>query len=168
VAAEEPDQPLFFPIDAAESAIIRRGCDYWRGLKGDRRYPARALITLRGLHQLAKYAALIRVIDGGSDYEFRLVGDVPVAAVGWNFQGRCASEPAIAAVMRANYRLHLYEQVVRTGEPWLFKCSQVDHAGLKLPVLSETVYLPLGDNDDAVDHLLGFTVFASGNACGKP
>lgn len=125
-------------------------------------------MTLRGLRELAKYAVLIRVIDGGSDYEFRLVGDVPVAAVGWNFQGRCASEPAIAAIMRANYRLQLYDHVVRTREPWLFMRSKVDHAGLNLPMRSETVFLPLGDRDDVVDHLLGFTVFAAGNACAMP
>lgn len=134
---------------------------YWLGLKGSRRFPARQQVTLRGLRSLAKHATLIRVIDGGTDYEFRFVGDIPVSAVGWNFQGRRYSEPEVAAVMRANYRHQLYGEVVRTGEPRVFKVRMVEHRGLNLPMHSETAYFPLGDSDEAVDHLLGFTVFAA-------
>jgi len=124
------------------------------------------MVTLRGLGRLAKYATLIRVLEGGRDYEFRLVGDVPVAAVGSNFQGRRLSEPDVASVMQANYRHQFYEKVVQTGEPWVFKSRMVDHVGLKLPVHSETAYLPLGAEEAVVDHLLGFTVFAAEGAGG--
>jgi hypothetical protein len=155
------DKPLFFSVDAAESSVIRQGFTYWLGLKGSRRFPARRQVTLRGLRGLAKYASLIRVIDGGSDYEFRFVGDVPVSAVGWNFQGRRFSEPDVSEVMQANYRHHFYGEVVRTSEPRLFKSRMVEHCHLKLPMHSETVYFPLGDTDEAVDHLLGFTVFSA-------
>jgi hypothetical protein len=154
-------KPLFFPADAAESTVIRQGGAYWQDLRGPRRFPARHQVTLRGLRSLAKHASLIRVIDSGRDYEFRFVGDVPVSAVGWNFQGRRFSEPDVATVMRANYRHHLYAEVVRTGEPRVFKVRMVEHCRLKLPMHSETAYFPLGDDDNAVDHLLGFTVFAA-------
>lgn len=158
------DKPLFFPVDTAESSVICQGIAYWRGLKGARRFPARSQVTLRGLRGLAKHSALVRVIDGGRDYEFRFVGDVPVSAVGWNFQGRRISEPEVAAVMQANYRRRFYDEVVKTGEPWLFKCRMVEHCRLRLPMHSETAYFPLGDDDSAVDHLLGFTVFATDSA----
>jgi hypothetical protein len=157
----DSNNSLFFPADAAESGVLRQGHAYWSGLKGARRFPARHQVTLRGLRGLAKHATLIRVIDGGSDYEFRFVGDVPVLAVGWNFQGRRTSEPEVAAVMQANYRHQLYDEVVHTGEPRLFKCRTVEHCRLKLPMHSETAYFPLGDGDEAVDYLLGFTVFAA-------
>jgi hypothetical protein len=157
----DSNAPLFFPADAAESSVIRQGVAYWRDLKGSRRFPGRQQVTLRGLRGLAKHASLIRVIDGGIDYEFRFVGDVPVAAVGWNFQGRRYSEPEVAEVMRANYRHHLYAEVVSTGEPRVFKCRMVQHCRLRLPMHSETAYFPLGDDDGVVDHLLGFTVFAT-------
>lgn len=155
------DKPLFFPVDEAESAVIRKGVDYWEGLKGTGRFPERNQVTLRGLRALAKYSSIVRVIEGGRDYEFRFVGDVPVSAVGWNFQGRRMSEPEVASVMQANYRQQFYDLVVESGEPWLFKCRMVDNFGLKLPLRSETVYLPLGFDESAVDHLLGFTVFAA-------
>jgi hypothetical protein len=158
---EVSDQVLFFPADAAESSVIHQGITYWRDLKGPRRFPARGQVTLRGLNGLAKHTSLIRVIDGGSDYEFRFIGDVPVFVVGWNFQGRRMSEPEVAAVMQANYRHLFYARVVETGEPWLFKRRMMHHSRLKLPVHSETAYFPLGDDDAAVDHLLGFTVFAA-------
>ncbi len=158
-AAQNND--LFHHVEEAESSVIRQGIEYWQGLRGSRRFPDRSQVTLRGLGRFAKHAVLVRVIDGGTDYEFRFVGHEPVAAVGWNFQGRRMNEPEIHSVMCANYRRQLYDQVVRTGEPWLFKCRLVEHAGLNLPVSSETVFLPLGRKDDAVDHLLGFTVFAA-------
>ena len=151
---------LFHPVELAESAVVRQGIAYWTGLKGAYRFPERAQVTLRGLCGLAKHATLIRVLDGGEDYEFRFIGDVPVAAVGWNFQGRRLSEPEIMAVMRANYRQQFYDEVVHTGAPRLFKCRMVDAYGLHLPVNSETVYLPLGTGA-IVDHLLGFTVFSA-------
>lgn len=163
-AAAVIDKAPFFPVEMAESAIIRRGHEYWHALKGERAFPSREMITLRGLRDLAKYATLIKVIEGGRDYEFRLVGDVPVAAVGKNFRGRRLSEPDVLRVMESNYRRQFYDMVVRTAEPWLFKSRMVDHIGLNLPVHSETVYLPLGEGD--VDHLLGFTVFAAEGAGG--
>lgn len=155
------DKPLFFPVEAAESAIIHEGVSFWHSLRGGRRFPGRDRVTLRGLRGLAKYTTLLRVIEGGQDYEFRLVGDVPVAAVGQNFQGRRLSEPDVFAVMAANFRHLFYDTVVRSGEPWVFKSRMIDHVVLKLPVHSETVYLPLGAVDEEVDHLLGFTVFAA-------
>jgi hypothetical protein len=152
---------LFRHVEEAESSIIRRGIAYWRELRDGRNFPDRSQVTLRGLGRLAKHAVLVQVIDNGADYEFRFVGSEPVGAVGWNFQGRRMSEPDIHSVMRANYRRQLYDKVVHTGEPWLFKCRLVDHVSLRLPVRSETVFLPMGRRDEAVDHLLGFTVFAA-------
>lgn len=155
------DKALFRPLEEAESRVILSGIEYWRGLRGSRPFPDRSQVTLRGLGRLAKHTVLVRVIDGGADYEFRFVGSEPVAAVGENFQGRRMSEPDVDLVMHANYRRLLYDEVVRTKQPWLFKCRLVDHVSLNLPVSSETAFLPLGCTDDIVDHLLGFTVFAS-------
>ncbi len=160
-AISVPPNDLFRGVEEAESHVIQRAIAYWEGLRGTRRFPDRSQVTLRGLGRLAKHAALVRVIDGGADYEFRFIGNEPVAAVGWNFQGRRMNEPDILPVMRGNYRQQLYNEVVRTRLPWLFKCRLVEHASLNLPVSSETVFLPLGPTDDAVDYLLGFTVFAS-------
>ncbi len=158
---ETPDKVLFHSIDAAESGIIRQATTYWNTLRGNRSFPDREQVTMRGLGRLARYAILVRVIDGGSDYEYRFVGNVPVSAVGADFQGKRMSDPEVGEVMRANYRRELYDRVVHTGQPWVFKSRLVDDLGLKLPVRSETAYLPLGREDGAVDHLLGFTVLST-------
>lgn len=162
--AEPLDKTLFHSIDDAESSVIRDGIAYWHTLRGGRRFPDRAQVTLRGLGRLARYAILVRVIDGGNDYEYRFVGNVPVSAIGVDFQGKRMSAPEVGAVMRANYRQKLFDQVVRTGQAWVFKSRLIDDLGLKLPVRSETVYLPLGQDEGAVDHLLGFTVFSDDQA----
>jgi hypothetical protein len=161
---EALDRILFRSPDDAESSVIREGIAYWHTLRVSRRFPSRAQITLRGLGRLARYAILVRVIDGGKDYEYRFVGNVPVSAVGIDFQGKRMSAPKVGAVMRANYRQKLFDQVVHTGQAWVFKSRLSDDLGLKLPIRSETVYLPLGRDDGAVDHLLGFTVLSDDQA----
>lgn len=152
----------FHRADEAESTVVQQAVAYWESLRAGRRFASRTQVTLRGLGALAKHAVLVRVIDGGADYEFRIVGNVPATAVGRNFRGRHMSDPEVDAVMRSNYRHQLYDEVVRTGEPKLFKCRLVDPTRLNLPVCSETVFLPLGEDDVMVDHLLGFTVFSAG------
>lgn len=154
-------EDAFFPVGEAESRTIKRAVAYWDDLRAGRRFPARSQVTLRGLGRLAKNAALVRVIDGGADYEFRFVGHEPTAAIGINLQGRRMSEPQVESVMSANFRRRLYDHVVRTAMPWLFKSRMVNHIGLRLPVCSETAFLPLGAEEHTVDHLLGFTVFCS-------
>lgn len=149
------DKPLFFGPEHTESPVLHDCISYWQQLKGDRRYPARADVTLRGLGRLARYAVLVRVLP--DDYEYRFVGNVPVTALGCDFTGRRFSEPEVGAKMRANYRYDLLEKVRETGEPWVFKARYASESGL--PLHSETVFMPLGTDD--IDHVLGFTVCLS-------
>src|ERR1700733_15374181 len=62
-------------IEEAGSAVVKRSVIYWRSLCGQRRFPARSDLTLRGMASFMPYVLIVRAIDGGADYEFAYVGD---------------------------------------------------------------------------------------------
>ncbi|MGA7674449.1 MAG: PAS domain-containing protein [Rhizomicrobium sp.] len=142
-----------------DSTILLQGAAYWRGLCRARKFPARKDVTPRGLAGLLRYTTLMRVIDGGKDYEYRIVGDAYVMAHGVSFQGRRWSEtdklsPGYHATIKSTY-----DRVVRKGEPvamrgWIERGSQKSEL-----VYSEYLFLPLGSDDKTVDHILVLAVY---------
>ena len=142
-----------------DSAVLLQGAAYWRGLCRERKFPARTDVTPRGLAGLLRYTPLLRVIDGGKDYEYRIVGDAYVMAHGVSFQGKRWSEtekfsPGYHATIKS-----AYDRVIRKGEPVAMR-GWIERGAKKSElVYSEYLFLPLGDNDDAVDHILVFAVY---------
>ena len=101
----------------------------------------------------------MRVIDSGRDYEYRIVGDAHVIAHGFSMQGKTLSQmddyaPGYGAVLKP-----LYDNPVRRRTPlalrgWL----SMGEDGAEF-VYSESVFLPLGPDDETVDHVLNFSVY---------
>jgi hypothetical protein len=147
------------PLPEVDNAILQQGLVYWRALAGDRSFPTRGDITPRGLVGLLRNTKLLRVIDGGKDYEFRIAGDAFVLAHGVSFQGKYQSEvaallPSYAAAVKV-----VYDRVVATAEPlamrgWIARgVRKAEH------IYAEGVYLPLGPDEKTVDHILAFAVY---------
>ena len=156
-----PPEKLSHRIALAEidSPILLQGAAYWRGLCRERRFPARADVTPRGVAGLLRYTTLLRVIDDGADYEYRIVGDAYVMAHGISFQGKRWSDTDKLSPGYHAAIISTYDRVVRKGEPvamrgWIERGAK--KSGL---VYSEYLFLPLGDNDGAVDHILVFAVY---------
>src|SRR5262249_55294607 len=61
------------PLDAIDNPILQQGLAYWHRLRGQRPYPARADLMPRDLSPLLRHVVLLRVLDGGGDYEYRIV-----------------------------------------------------------------------------------------------
>lgn len=140
-------------IDDAKTPCVQKGVGYWRSLCGQRRFPARAALTLRGMAPILQHAVIIEVIDRGADYEYRYVGEVQRQAFKTYFKGIRvtqieAAAPRLGGVLRA-----AYERVRSTGMPFIIR-GEIDH---DLPSAAfcyhETAFLPLGV-DGEVDHLL--------------
>lgn len=133
---------------------VRAGVDYWHSLRGQRRFPARADLALRGMAAILPFAVIVAVEGGGADYEFRYVGDAQRQAFSTHFKGMRltqieAAAPELGAIVRG-----AYEHVRATGVPLLVR-GRVDHEPANSRFLyHETAFLPLGASDDAVDHLL--------------
>ena len=147
-------------LSEIDSPVLQLGVAYWRSLCGERKIPSRGDVAPRGLSSLLRNTALLRVVDSGMDYDYRIVGDAYVMAHGVSFQGKLWSEtdtlsPGYHAMIKS-----IYDRVVRKAEPvairgWIERSSQQSE-----PIYSEYVFLPLGTDGATVDHILVFAVYA--------
>lgn len=121
--------------------------------------PSRADLSPRVLAGLLRNTGLIRVLDGESEFEMRIVGDALVTAQGASFQGMTTAEidlvlPGYGAVLNSVYRY-----VSATKAPAAYRGWYVREAdGHSL--YHESIILPLSDDGQRVDHLLVVGAYA--------
>lgn len=144
-------------VEDIGNTVLLDGIDMWRRLAGGRCYPTRKDITPRLLKPLLRNTTLVRVIDGGRDYEYRIVGDAYVMAHGVSFQGRRWSQIADLSPGYHKYIKPIYDEVAHDAaivgtRGWIER-----GAGSQGHVYCEYVFLPLGDAE--VDHILVFATY---------
>ncbi len=154
--AVQPERSTYsvVSLDAIENAITRTALDYWRMLRRGRKMPSRAELSPRDMRAILHNVVLIRVIDGGRDYEYRIVGGVFAWAYDVNFQGMYLTQIEAAAPEHGERMRKLYEHVRFHGEA-LGLYGWVGREVKDSPfVYYESVVLPFGDDGVTVDHLL--------------
>lgn len=167
-----PDRPADLnspvPLDEVDNPVLLQGLQYWRERAAGRKFPSRSDVTPRGLGGLLRNTTLLRVIDGGKDYEYRIVGDAYVMAHGVSFQGRKWSE---TARLSPGYHVMIkptYDRVVRKAEAVATKgWIERDGHGAEY-IYCEYVFLPLGNDENSVDHILVFAVYVPREKSSKP
>jgi hypothetical protein len=147
------------PHDAIESPILKQGLDYWRVLKGERSYPARTDMKPRDLTPLLRNIVLMRLIDGGADYEYRIVGDAHVISHGYTMQGLKVSDidrfsPGYAPILKS-----LYDRAVRKRDVFAFRGWMERGEKTKQYIYSESLFMPMGPDEATIDHVLNFAVY---------
>lgn len=141
-------------LDAVESTHARRGIAIWQSLRGPRRYPARSELQPRVIAPIMQHMSLVRVIDGGKDFENRFVGDAVVRAHEVPIEHRCFSDIARETPVLINRLLPLFRKVVESAEPLAYR-GRTGHDLVRVVYTGfEGVLLPLGENPDAVDHVM--------------
>jgi len=65
-------------LDEVQSAPVRAGVAWWRSMRGDRHCPSYADLRPRDIAGLMQYMAVVKVLDGGADFENGFVGDAVV------------------------------------------------------------------------------------------
>jgi hypothetical protein len=146
-------------LDAIESPLVRQGAEYWRRLKGTRSYPARAEMTPREMLPLLRNVVVLRLIDGGADYEYRIVGDAHVISHGFSMQGMKVSDidkysPGYGPVLKG-----LYDRAVRRRDVYAFRGWMERGDAQKKYIYSESVFMPMGPDEATIDHVLNFSVY---------
>jgi hypothetical protein len=147
------------PLTEVDNAVLLGGLALWQGLKGERRYPPRSAITPRVLKPILRNTALLRVMNGGEDYEYRIVGDAYVMAHSQSFQGKRWSEMGDFVPSFHRFVKQVYDRVVQGGDPvamrgWIERGRpSIGH------VYCEYIYLPLGEAATGVDHILAVAVY---------
>ncbi|MEI9997135.1 MAG: PAS domain-containing protein [Rhizomicrobium sp.] len=141
-------------LDAAVNPFVKQAVAYWRSVRGERRFPARADLTLRGMAAILPYVVIVAVIGEGADFEYRYAGEAQRIAFKVPLKGIRVTQieavlPKLGHVLRG-----VYEQVRAQAVPLLVR-GRVDHEPANSKLLyHETAFLPLGADDAAVDHLL--------------
>lgn len=157
-----PEVSSVFVISPGEirDRLVIQGTEYWKSLCRGRRFPAREDISPRGMAAFLRNIVLIKIINGGADYEYRIAGDAHVEAQGVPFKGVRlrqveAVDPTYGRMTRATY-----EHVRTTAEPYALR----GWVGKEFPKSRfsyyESIFLPLGPSDDVVDHLLVISAYA--------
>jgi hypothetical protein len=147
------------PLEALEHPILQQAVAYWARLKGSRTYPARQDLMPRDLSPLLRHVVLLRVIDGGADYEYRIVGDAHVISHGFSMQGLRVTDvdkysPGYGPVLKG-----LYDRAVRRRDVYAFR-GWMERGDLnKKYIYSESVFMPMGPDEATIDHVLNFSVY---------
>ncbi|HEY2032148.1 MAG TPA: hypothetical protein VGH02_00535 [Rhizomicrobium sp.] len=141
-------------VDEVTDRNVQLGVAYWRALCGGRRFPARTDLTLRAMTPFISHVVILRVIDGGADYEYGFAGDAHIRAFKVPFKGIRVSQIEAAAPDFGKLLRAAYDRARSAATPFAVR-GRVDMGfGKATPHYHETAFLPLGDSDDAVDHLL--------------
>ncbi|MBN9558032.1 MAG: PAS domain-containing protein [Alphaproteobacteria bacterium] len=161
-ALAETDRRRSRKIDPGElkNPLVCKGYERWCVLRGDRRFPARPDISPRDLGPLLKNIALIRVLDGGHDYEFRVVGDAIVQIQRFLYQGLTTSLLERKWPGYTAHMVRIFGRVRRTGEVYAVS-GHYEAETSTGAFYHETVFLPLGPDDGTVDHILAVGVHAA-------
>lgn len=156
-----PESSVFHDIsfDGLESPVLRSGYEYWLSKCNGRRYPARDDIRPREIAPLLRYVSLIKV--EGDDFVYRIVGDTIVMSFGVPLQNRRLSDLVFDEPGFGAFVIPLLEKVATTGEPLAVR-GKVGRDVTRVNFThSENLLLPLGVDDDAVDHVLTFSFYVS-------
>ena len=144
-------------LQTLDSGPVSFAVRYWTGLRGARNFPPRNELSPRDMAPFLRNIVLLRVIDGGSDYEYRIVGDAFVQAFGADFRGTRLSAVEITNPDYGRAARATYEHVRVTGHPFALR-GVVSPSTPSLFSYHETAFLPLG-TEATVDHLLVATAF---------
>ena len=141
-------------LDQVDGMHALRGIAVWHIQRGSRRFPSRRDLDFRDIASILPYMSLVMVINGGEDFENRFVGDVVVRAHDVPIRHRRFSEVAADMPRLMDGIAPMFREVVDTGEPLAYRgrtghdMTHVVYTGF------EGVLLPLGETDEAVDHVV--------------
>ncbi len=152
-----PQRTTYRAIGLAELSYpqVRDGLQYWQSLKGERLFPSRQQVKPRAIASLLANTILIKVIEGGKDFVFTIVGDEVLRSYRTPFIHRRWSELVVDLPHAAAYWGDVYRDICRNKKPWAVRYTPGLDGEAKFSK-AEAVVLPLGPNDDVVDHILTF------------
>jgi hypothetical protein len=132
----------------------------WRKWRGIHAMPTREQLAMRDLGLATRHISLARVVDGGEDYELRIIGDAHVQAYGAsNYLNRRVSEVIEAAPRFGRQLKSSYDYVRTTGRGIAFRGTLGMSTGAQFSWF-ETCYLPFGKQE--VDHIVNAAVYLPG------
>jgi hypothetical protein len=139
--------------------VTRKGFELWNRVRGARAFPARSGMAPRDMADMLRNTVLVKVLEGGKEFEFRIVGDGIVVAQGSSFKGMNLAQidevlPGYGAMLRG-----VYAYVHGHREALAFR-GRFERRADNRAFFHETLVLPLGESEAEVDHILVIAVHA--------
>ena len=148
-------------LDALDHATVRLGAAYWRAIKAGRAMPARSELNPRAMMGFLRNIVLMRVLEGGADYDYRIAGDAHVQAYGKSFKDARLSELAIGSPDLAGMMRGVLDHVRTAAAPLAMR----GWIGRELRdarfAYYESCFLPLGEDAATVDHILMVGIYVT-------
>lgn len=165
VPGAPPEKSSVTRVTPAElsSGMIRDVFAVWNERRANRLMPARENIVPHGIARHLKHVSLMRAIPESEDYEFRIIGDAHVRAYGTRHQGKHLSDlmaeaPGFALALKKSL-----DKVVSSRAPLAF-CGVIGRdLGEARFITLESVFLPIGDSDERVDHIIVVSIYVPRN-----
>ncbi len=131
-------------------SLVEQSLAYWESIRGARSAPRRDDFDPTDIPRLLSHVVFLEVVEGGSDFRFRVIGDAVRSASFGNHTGRLVgSLPHIAP---EGPLMSTLRTAVTTCSPVR---SAVPYEGPRAEInLRDHVVLPLTDEAGAVSHLL--------------
>jgi hypothetical protein len=143
-----------------QNTVTRKAYEKWNRLRGQRRFPSRQDALPRELSSLLRNIALIRVIEGGAEFEFRITGDAIVQSQAGLQSGMTTADLDKIYPGHGSILHRVYRDVCLTRAPQAYRgfcrCGNEECS-----LYHESLMLPLGADDGVVDHILFVAVHAS-------
>jgi hypothetical protein len=132
--------------------VVRMVLALWREKKGRRDFPSRDDIVPKPIARILRNVMLIAIIEGQTDFEFRIVGDAAFLIYGQNFQGMRRAQLNALESGFGDVIGRVCDSICRRREP--IGVKGIVENGETSILRHEGVFLPLGSSDDYVDHVL--------------
>lgn len=151
-----PSHIEWVTFDDIRHDALRGAAAYWEKLRGERKWPSREELKFREIAPFLPYLSLVRVIDGGADFEHRFVGEIMVRGFAVPVQNRRFSEIAfeVPDMIEASYTL--FRKVLETGAPAAIRWLAGHDEQAVVFTQAERILLPFGATEDRADHIAVF------------
>jgi hypothetical protein len=146
-------------LEDLQNPLVRQAVTYWRSLCGSRRYPEHRDLDPRTLSPFHRHMILLKVVDGGADFEYRFVGEIQRTAYTKPVSGKRMSE-TLAGSPFGPAIFSGYQYIQKSGITYALRgWAGKDYKAANFAYF-ESVTLPLGPDDATVDHLIVFSAYA--------
>ena len=140
-------------LSEIQSPVVLGAMELWNEIRCPRPFPSRAEITPRRFAKFLPYVILLELVDGGADFECRVLGNAAAMAFGGTFHGM-RKEPINRLQPGAGDVIaRLCTHVARTRAMLPIKGQFRQNKGNAF--YQEAIFFPLGPHGRTVDHVLG-------------
>jgi hypothetical protein len=141
---------------------LRRFVAYWIDRAAGRLMPAFAEIDPVDIRWSLSRVYVVRVVDGGADFVYRLAGE----AINLRYQGSIAGK-RVSDLLEAGSAAEVigrWRRVIETPAAYFVDSEHPTSSGLR--IRGRRVALPLGPAGGPADHIIGLTVFEARSEAG--